>query len=42
MHTRKLFLSHTTLRLIFIQVESDHKDGKVLPEKTDAFFRVRT
>ena len=39
-HTRKTPLSHTTLKLILIRVEMDHKGGKALLHNTAAFPRL--
>ena len=39
-HIKKTLLSHTTLRLIFIRVMMDHKDGKDLPHNTAAVSRL--
>ena len=40
MHTRNALLSHIILKLIFIQTEMDHKDGKTLPYNITVFLRL--
>ena len=37
-HTRKAHLNYIILKLIFIRVEMDHKDGKTLPYNIAAFL----
>ena len=36
-YTRKMLLSHTTPRLIFMQIGRDHKGGKALSQNTTVF-----
>ena len=36
-HTEGGFISHTTIKLMFIQVRMDHKDSKALSHNITAF-----